>query len=667
MTSALSQEIDIKDLPERHRVWLNEEVFYIITPSERDVFLRLKTNQERDLFIEAFWRQRDPTEGTPRNEFREEHYRRFHHANRRFLGSGKPGWKTDRGKVYIILGEPKDVRIFFGTDAYYPAESWFYQGIDEFGLPQAFSLLFYQRGRIGEYRLYDPAGDGPWSLMSNYQGNPGDYRESFYHLDRIEPELARLSVSLIPGESILNYPSLSSASLIRNIDTVAIKKIKDTYAEKFIRYKDIVEVEYSTNYMDSDAEVQLIQNQSGIHYVHFAIEPSNLSMGSFQNKIYTNLEFNGIVTDKQGTLVFQFEKAIPLNFTDEQFQTMRTRPFSFTDMFPIIPGDYTFSLILKNSVSKEFTSFDVDIFLPPQSEMPEMSALFLGFNVSRPTTARDLQKPFVVEDVQLYSQAKKTFLNKDNLYIFFQLKSLPDRVWAKGSLKYQIFREDLESSSVTHPLGKYQGRLNVIEVFPLGKFVPGYYKIKVTLLDETGIEIANQQEYFEISPVSSVPRPWVIAKAMIEPGEAHNNYMLGRQWLNKKDYENARVWLAKAFNSNPDQLIYGQSLAEANFHSQKYDDALDILLSLSDKGKADYDFILLLGRTYQALGDYANAVQIFDEAVLQFGVSVGLLNALGECHYRLGNSNEALATLEKSLEIDPGQDDIKKLINSIKN
>ena len=101
---------------ERHRKWLEEEVPYIITDRERDAFNELQSAEERDAFIETFWRRRDPDPLTEVNEFKEEHYRRIEHANR-VLGRETPipGWMTDRGKMYIILGEPRDKESFLGA------------------------------------------------------------------------------------------------------------------------------------------------------------------------------------------------------------------------------------------------------------------------------------------------------------------------------------------------------------------------------------------------------------------------------------------------------------------------------------------------------------------------------------------------------------------------
>jgi GWxTD domain-containing protein len=90
-----------KELATPYKKWLNEEVPYIISDEERSAFLQLATNEEREQFIEAFWQRRDPTPDTVENEFKEEHYRRIAYANERFA-SGVPGWRTDRGRTYII-------------------------------------------------------------------------------------------------------------------------------------------------------------------------------------------------------------------------------------------------------------------------------------------------------------------------------------------------------------------------------------------------------------------------------------------------------------------------------------------------------------------------------------------------------------------------------------
>jgi TonB family protein len=92
-------------LPSRYRKWLDEEVVYIIKDVEKNVFFRLKTDQERDSFIASFWKERDPDPGTAVNESKEEHYRRLAYANEHFSTAGTPGWRTELGRLYIVMGE----------------------------------------------------------------------------------------------------------------------------------------------------------------------------------------------------------------------------------------------------------------------------------------------------------------------------------------------------------------------------------------------------------------------------------------------------------------------------------------------------------------------------------------------------------------------------------
>src|SRR5579871_1506323 len=97
-----------KELETPYKKWLNEDVVYIITDEEKTAFKRLATDEEREQFIEQFWLRRDPTPDTEENEFKEEHYRRIAYANDHYA-SGIPGWKSDRGRIYIEYGPPDEI------------------------------------------------------------------------------------------------------------------------------------------------------------------------------------------------------------------------------------------------------------------------------------------------------------------------------------------------------------------------------------------------------------------------------------------------------------------------------------------------------------------------------------------------------------------------------
>ncbi len=135
-----------------YRKWVNEDVAYIITREERAAFLRLQTGEEREHFIEQFWLRRDPTPATGENEFKEEYYRRIAYANQHFAG-GIPGWKTDRGRIYIIYGPPDEIESHpSGSQTKpFPYEQWLYRLIE--GIGTNVIVEFTDEGRTGQFQM----------------------------------------------------------------------------------------------------------------------------------------------------------------------------------------------------------------------------------------------------------------------------------------------------------------------------------------------------------------------------------------------------------------------------------------------------------------------------------------------------------------------------------
>ena len=151
------------ELKEAYKRWLNTDVDYIITKEEKRAFLALQTDEERENFIENFWRRRDPNPDTEENEYREEYYERIAYANEHFT-SGIPGWKTDRGRIYIAWGKPDSIESHPAGGSYdrpsyegggstttYPFEVWFYRHLDNVG--DGIEIEFVDPTGTGEYRI----------------------------------------------------------------------------------------------------------------------------------------------------------------------------------------------------------------------------------------------------------------------------------------------------------------------------------------------------------------------------------------------------------------------------------------------------------------------------------------------------------------------------------
>jgi GWxTD domain-containing protein len=152
-----------QELSKTYKKWLEEDVVWIITDEERAAFKQLSNDEERDNFIEAFWQRRDPTPDTEENEYKEEHYQRIAYANEHFA-AGVPGWKTDRGRIYIVYGKPDEIDAHPSGGAYerpmeegggetstYPFETWRYRYIE--GIGQEVIMEFVDTCMCGEYHM----------------------------------------------------------------------------------------------------------------------------------------------------------------------------------------------------------------------------------------------------------------------------------------------------------------------------------------------------------------------------------------------------------------------------------------------------------------------------------------------------------------------------------
>ncbi len=151
------------EVKKAYKDWMEKDVYYVITDQEKKAFKQLATDEEREQFIENFWRRRDPDPDTEENEFREEFYERIAYANEHFA-SGIPGWKTDRGRIYITHGKPDSVESHpsggnydrpsyegGGSTTTYPFETWFYRHLD--GVGDGLEIEFVDPTGTGEYRI----------------------------------------------------------------------------------------------------------------------------------------------------------------------------------------------------------------------------------------------------------------------------------------------------------------------------------------------------------------------------------------------------------------------------------------------------------------------------------------------------------------------------------
>ncbi len=680
------------ELPEKYEKWIKEEVVYIMTPKEKEVFLKLEGDRERDLFIEEFWRHRDPTPGMSRNEFKDEHYRRMKYANKVFgKETHTQGWRTDRGKYYIALGRPTHVERFESADIN-PIEIWYYKGNPKLGQAPSFRLLFYQRHGSRKFELYSPIADGPKSLVPFYMRKPeidpdelppglalkldevldvdfmdvldsNDVTAYSILLINVGMDLAEASLSNFPGKSGPEN-MLPSAALIGDVETYPHKKVDDDYAYEFLEHLAAVEVSYSVYHIGNQSRLKVIQDPSGLFFVNYIIVPEVLSIDSYGDKYFTHLRASLRLTDLEGHTIYQGERNVPLELKKNELKALEESAFQLCDSFPVIQGDYTLNILLENMVTKEFTSVDKNISAPDGKNL-KMSSLVLARKVNQDSPFSKSIRAFQVGDLQIYPLVNNTFTTKDTMFLFFQIYGLSRDLQAGGRLEFMFSSEGKAFQAQEKSLQDIGNNRDFLEGIPLQKFPAGTYTVEVSLFDQMGQKLFFSREPFSVIS-ESLPGSWISVQSNPPADDPYYAYILGNQYFNRGDIQQARDELAKAYAKESDSLDYALGYARVLLALEDFPRIREILTPFDQAGNEDFSLYRYLGSASQEIGELEEAISFYQKAISQRGNISEILNSIGDCYFKLGNNEQALRAWEKSLEINPNQENIQKLVEQIR-
>jgi GWxTD domain-containing protein len=661
-----------ENLPTRYQEFL-DLVQYIMLDEERDVFFKLDNDRERDVFIESFWKQRDPTPGTQRNEYKEEHRRRFQYANE-FLGrdTSRDGWRTDKGMIYIILGEPASKEYFEGSIELYPVEVWYYYGGGDSGLPPHFAVVFYKRGGFGEYRIYDPVADGPTSLLvGGREMDFADYERAYEKIRELAPTLSLVVLSIVPGDIPYNFQPTPEYNIIMSeIFESPKKEINPTYATNFLDYKGLVSTEYMTNYIESITNVSMIKDpQLGLNFVHFSIMPQNLSIDYYEpnDQYFCNFELN--VSLREGEeVIFQYTKNYPYYFPSQDLGKVKSNGISIEDSFPVTEGSYELTALLKNSVGKEFTLLEKDIEVKEDSSSPQIIGPFVGYKFQE--YEKDIHIPYKVLNTKLILDPSKSYSSSDNVAVLFIVSNIDKSLWESGKIEMLVngLRENnpvKKSYSILLRGYPYRKDIDVTYSISSDELAPDYYEIVLTLLDGERNIIDTQKEGFVISGSSSIGHPISQSKGFPLSNSFLYYYMLASQNRKLENTEKAEFYYDRAYKMNPD--FQGGLLDYTNFlvEAQQYSRAMEMVEKLKEVENMKFEYHLLKGKALMGLERYTEAIESLLEGNKIYDSDTGLLNSLGFCYYETGQNKKALDVLKASLKLNPKQEKVKNLINEI--
>jgi GWxTD domain-containing protein len=663
----------VKKLSEEHRTWLERDAVYIVTERERDVFLSLETVEERNRFIEAFWRKRDPNPATPANEYKDEHYRRMEHANT-FLGreTFREGWRTDRGRYYILLGEPRETQRYDGYSELVSSELWFYQGDPRLGLPSFFYLLFFKKNDFGEYRLYHPMIDGPQALLSpSVNLTSGENREAIEELRKISPELAAASLSFDtsePPDYIGGRPAMGTEIMLARIEDSPKRAIRTDYADAWLRYGNRVSAEYSFNFVPSRSAFAILAESSGTPLVHYSIEidPQNFTMETDekQSKFYTTLDVSVEVRTREGTLVLANDRERYIELTPSQVQSIRSSPFAYQDNFPLVPGDYNITIILRNRVIHQYTVAEKEISVPvPDPAAPALMDLVLAYE-SKSTLGGDVAdgevRTFQIGSMRFQPASDHIFVIGDTVHLVTQaFGAAPDH-----KVRFELASGSEVLKSIESPVGPHG---MVFDLMILDDMVGGNYDVRAKLLSPEGAELSQRTTPITVSPRSVATRPGFLYRRGFNtrlPGLIP--LIRGDQLWNLGRYEEARRDFERAVAANGANLPESNwKLANAYLREKRADDAMALLKPLEAGFPNQFEVVSGMGYAFYLKGQCSDAVGYLDRARKLRPPDTLLLNTSGDCHQQLGHAQEAREAFSRSLELDPEQPEVKKRLEEL--
>src|SRR5579875_538429 len=324
--------------------WLNEDVVYIITDEEKQAFKRLKTDEEREQFVEEFWRRRDPTPDTEENEYKEEHYRRIAYANDHYA-SGIPGWKTDRGMIYIKYGPPDEIESHPSGGTYerpveegggetstYPFEDWTYRYIE--GVGTNIKIEFVDTTMSGEYKistdpeekdalLYVP---GAGLTMSEMMGL-ADKTQRFTRTDG-----THLGTGTQPlPESMNEFTVLEQYA---NLQKAPVVKFKDLEAAVNST------IRYNTLPMKVRADYIRVTDSTVLTSLTVLFRNSDLNYSTKDKIAKATVNLYGRITSLTRRPVNWFEDTVSSEVPQKMLQQSMTGSQIYSKTIPLAPGTY---------------------------------------------------------------------------------------------------------------------------------------------------------------------------------------------------------------------------------------------------------------------------------------------------------------------------------------
>ena len=502
----------LKELDSAYRQWLTEDVTYIISPDERNAFLQLDTNEEREQFIEQFWLRRSNNPDLPDNDFKEEHYRRIAYANEHYA-SGIPGWKTDRGRMYIMWGPADEVESHptggtydrpmeegGGSTSTYPWETWRWRYLE--GIGENVIIEFVDPSGSGEYHMtMDPSEK---DALLHVPGAGLSLMESMGMASKTD-RFTRSDGTNLPRTmggtpaSMDEFNRLELYSKVNKPPEVKFKDLEAVVTSRIVR--DQVHFNWRADYLK-------VTNDTVLVPVTVQIPNSQLSFQAKEGIHSATMNIFGRVTTLTGRVVQTFEDSVSRDFPDSLYQQSLKLQSIYQKAVPLRPGLYRLDLVIKDVQSGNVGVVNSRLQVPRyEDEKLEASSLILADQIEHVPAKQIGSGQFVLGSSKVRPRLEGDFTTADKLGIYMQVYNLkPDDKTHKSSATFQFTvrkgKEQIMQFKETSEEMKQTGDQVTIErLLPLATLSPGKYSLEVNAIDSLSNQTISKTADFTVKAV----------------------------------------------------------------------------------------------------------------------------------------------------------------------
>ena len=501
-----------KELMGPYRKWLTEDVGYIITDEERQAFKRLETDDERQSFIENFWLRRDPSPDSAENEYKEEHYRRIAYANERFA-SGIPGWKADRGRIYITFGPPAEIESHPSGGSYqrpyeegggqtstFPFEIWRYRYIE--GIGNDVMIEFVDKSMTGEYRMtMDPSEKDALLMVPGAGLTMMEEMGLASKADRFNrTDGTRLGIGNQPMSARMNqFERLSQFARLQKPPEIKFKDLEAAVNST---------IKFNLLPMRARADFMRVTNSSVMSNITLQFDRRDLQFQDKEGISKAVVNLYARVTSMSRRVVNVFEDVVSIEVPTQQLGEAVKGVSVYQKSIPLPPGMYRLNVVAKDLISSNMNNYEMALNVPHfDDEKLASSTVIVADLIEKVPTKSIGTGPFVIGTSKVRPRLNEQFKRDEKMGIYVQLYNFsPDEKTQKpdGTVEYEVVKNGSNQKvfEFSEDLGAIENasanQVTIEKVLPLKNLEPGQYTIRMKVTDRKRNQTLNPTATFTV-------------------------------------------------------------------------------------------------------------------------------------------------------------------------